>query len=443
MRIFKRKLYDKLLDWKQESRGQTALLIKGARRVGKSTLATEFAKNEYKSHIVIDFAIAPKEVIDLFKDISDLNYIFMRLQLLYQVNLHEHESVIIFDEIQRQPLARQAIKYLVQDGRYDYIETGSLLSIKQNIKNIVIPSEETRITLFPMDFEEFKWALGDEVTVPILRQAFESKKGLGDDFNRKMMRGFRLYMLVGGMPQAVDKYIETNNLSYVDAVKRNILELYEDDFRKIDPTGMASMLFASVPSQLAQDTSRYIATNVISETNSLRVAELIAEMKDSETINIAYHANDPSAGFGLSKNIDKYKIYMADTGLFVTLAFKDKDFTENEIYNKLLNDKMDSNLGYLFENVVAQMLRASGKELYYYTFPSPSKHYYEIDFLLSKGNKVCPIEVKSSGYKSHKSLDNFSVKFQSRISDRYLIYTKDLRRDKGIDYLPVYMTMFL
>lgn len=442
--VFKRKLYKKMLEWKKEFDGRTALLIKGARRVGKSTIAEEFAKNEYESYILIDFSIAPKEVHTLFSDLSDLNYLFLRLQMLYHVNLVERRSVIIFDEVQMQPLARQAIKHLVKDRRYDYIETGSLLSIKKNIKNIVIPSEETRFQLFPLDYEEFRWALGDTVTVPLLLNACEKMLPVGDDINRRLLRDFRLYMLVGGMPQAVDAYIETNNLSMVDQVKRNILELYEDDFRKIDPSGRAGMLFDAIPAELNKNASRYQVSSVIAGEKAERVQEILADMQDSMTIYISYHADDPGVGLSLHKDPRRYKLFLCDTGLFVTLAFKDRDFTENEIYEKLLNDKLSTDLGYLYENMVAQMLKTAGNELFYYTFPKEtSNHNYEIDFLLARKNKICPLEVKSSGYRKHASLDAFQSKFSSRILNRYLIYTKDIRKDKDIFCLPVYMTPFL
>lgn len=443
-RIFERKIYQKMLNWKNEFNGKTALLIKGARRVGKSTVAKEFAEKEYSSYILIDFSIAPKEVHNLFSDISNLNYLFLRLQLIYHVNLENRKSVIIFDEVQREPLARQAIKHLVKDGRYDYIETGSLLSIKKNVENIVIPSEETRIEMTPMDYEEFHWALGDKVTIPMLKMAFENKIPLGDDVNRRMMRDFRLYMLVGGMPQVVKEYIDTNNFNKVDQVKRSILELYEDDFRKIDSTGKASLMFLAIPSELAKNTSRYQVSSVIPGEKQDRVLGIISEMKDSLTVNVAYHANDPSVGMSLHEDISKYKLFLSDTGLFTTLAFMDKDFTENIIYEKLLSDKLDTDLGYLYENMVAQTLYASGNKLFYYTFPKDeSKHNYEIDFMISKKDKICPIEVKSSGYKTHASIDAFATKFSSKIGQKYLVYTKDLRKDENLLCIPIYMTMFL
>ncbi len=444
MRVFERKIYQKMLQWKKESEGKTALLIKGARRVGKSTIAEEFAKKEYSSYILIDFSIATKEIHELFEDLSDLNYLFLRLQLIYHVNLEKRKSVIIFDEVQKEPLARQAIKHLVKDGRYDYIETGSLLSIKRNVKDILIPSEETRIEMTPMDYEEFRWALGDKATIPMLRSAFDNKISLGDDVNRRLLRDFRLYMLVGGMPQAVNEYLDTNNLSKVDRVKRSILELYQDDFRKIDPTGRASLLFSAIPSELSKNASRYQVSSVLPNTKPDRILGIVGDMKDSLTVNIAYHANDPSVGLSMHENISRYKMFIMDTGLFVTLAFMDRDFTENIIYEKLLSDKLDADLGYLYENMVAQMLYSNGNRLFYYTFPKEkSTHNYEIDFLLARGNKVCPIEVKSSGYKTHASMDAFSGKFSGKIGQKYLIYTKDLRKDGDILCLPIYMTMFL
>lgn len=431
-----------MLEWKKDSNGKTALLIKGARRVGKSTVVEEFAQKEYSSYILIDFSIAPKEVHELFNDLSDLNYIFIRLQLIYHVNLENRKSVIIFDEVQKEPLARQAIKHLVKDGRYDYIETGSLLSIKKNVKSILIPSEETRIEMVPMDYEEFRWALGDKVTVPMLKTAFESQMSLGDDINRRLLRDFRLYMLVGGMPQAVNEYIDTNNFSKVDKVKRSILELYQDDFRKIDQTGRASLMFSAIPSELAKNASRYQISSVIPNEKQERVLNVVADMKNSLTVNIAYHAN--GAGMSLHEDIDKYKMFVGDTGLFTTLAFMDKEFTENVIYEKLLSDKLDTDLGYLYENMVAQILYANGNKLFYYTFPkNNSTHNYEIDFLIARRNKVCPIEVKSSGYKTHASIDAFGEKFSGKTGQRYLIYTKDLRKDGNLLCIPIYMTMFL
>lgn len=442
--IFKRKLYERMLQWKTEKQGSTALLIKGARRVGKSTLAEEFARNEYQSYLIIDFANVSADINELFNDISNLDLFFFRLQAFCNVTLTPRHSVIIFDEVQLQPKARQAIKYLVADGRYDYIETGSLLSIKKNVKDIVIPSEETRVNLYPMDYEEFRWALGDSATVDLMRQSLAKKIPFGDAVNRKLMRDFRLYMIIGGMPQAVSEYLTTNNLSKVDEVKRTILELYDDDFRKIDPTGKASMMFKAIPAELNRNTSRYFVGNVVEGGRPDRLFETITDMQDSMVVSLAYHANDPSVGMALHKDPSRYKMYLGDTGLFITLAFLDKDYTENSLYAKLLNDKLSADLGYVYENVVAQTLRASGNELYYYTFPQPtSNHYYEIDFLISRGDKLCPIEVKSSGYKTHASLDAFCKKYSSRILHKYLLYTKDVRKDEDLLCLPVYFAGLL
>ena len=433
-----------MLQWKQERDGKTALLIKGARRVGKSTLAEEFARREYESHILIDFTEASQEVKDLFDDISDLDNVLFQLQYHYNTRLTVRKSVIIFDEVQDCPKARQAIKKLVKDHRYDYIETGSLISIKKNTKNIRIPSEETRLELFPMDYEEFRWALGDTVTVEMLREAYEGRRPLGDGVTRKLMRDFRLYMLVGGMPQAVSEYIASNNLSAVDSVKREIIDLYADDFRKIDPTGKATRMFYAIPGQLSKNASRYQISSVIEQGKKDRMEELLQNMEDSKVVLFSHHADDPNVGLSLHEDTGRYKMFLNDTGLFITLAFWDKDATENVIYQKLLNDKLPADLGYVYENAVAQILTAAGNKLFYYTWPTESgKHNYEVDFLLSRGVKLWPLEVKSSGYKTHASLDAFCDKFSSRIGERFLIYTKDYRKDGATILLPVFMTMFL
>lgn len=442
--MFRRKIYDKLLEWKTESDGRTALLIEGARRVGKSTVVEEFAKNEYESYILIDFSRASKAVKELFEDMSDLDYLFLQLQLQYKVDLHERRSLIIFDEVQQCPLARQAIKALVADHRYDYVETGSLISIKRNVKDILIPSEERKISMYPMDHEEFLWAVGDTTTIPLLKKVFDSGKPVGAQIHRKLMRDFRLYMLVGGMPQAVNEYIETNNFRKVDQIKRDILNLYEDDFKKIDPTGKLSSLFDAIPAQLNKNASRYQVSSVLNGERAENILESIAELKDSKTVLVSYHANDPNAGMSNNKDLGKFKLFLSDTGLFTTLMFKDRDFTENIIYEKLLNDKLSANIGYLYENVVAQILTANGDALFYHTFMNEStRRNYEIDFILARKNKVCPIEVKSSGYKTHASLDAFSRKFSDRILDKYLIYTKDFAKDKDIFCLPTYLVQFL
>ncbi len=444
MYVFKRKTYTEMLSWKKSFSGKYALLIRGARRVGKSTIVREFAEKEFKSSIIIDFAHVSSEIKALFDDTYNLDFFFLQLQQLTGVRLYEKESVIVFDEVQLLPKARQAIKYLVADGRYNYIETGSLISIRKNTKDILIPSEEYKIDMFPMDFEEFLWAIGDEITADTIKTLLNKRQSAGNAVHRSIMRIFRLYMLIGGMPQAVETYLEQNNLQLVDQVKREIISLYEEDFIKIDATGLASDIYDAIPANLSNNASRYVLANARKETRTDQVRNLIPEMLSSYTVNIAYHANNPTVGMALEKNPDKYKLFLADVGLFITLVFKDKDYTENVIYNKLLADKLETNLGYVYENAVAQMLIAKGNNLFYYTMESTtSNHLYEIDFLLSKADKICPIEVKSGNYRKHESLDVFCNKFSSRIKDKYVIHTKDYKRENGICYLPVYMVPFL
>ena len=441
-RIFRRKLYERLLEWKRVSNGKTAIMVEGARRVGKSTLVELFAKNEYESYIIVDFNEASDDVRALFDNLINKDYIFLQLQSIYNVILKERKSVIVFDEVQSCPKARQAIKYLVKDGRYDYIETGSLISIKKNTKDITLPSEEERVTLYPMDYEEFRWAMGDETTVPILRTFFDKKLPL-DKAHRDKMRDFRLYMLVGGMPQAVSTFIETNNFCMVDLAKRNIIHIYLDDFQKLDPTGRLETLYKEIPSQLSQASNRFKPYGILGDVDEDKMMELLKNLEDSKTTLFSFHSNEPNVGMSLTRDISKFKVFCADTGLFVTLAFWDKDITENVIYQKLLNDKLSTNLGYIYENIIAQMLAAAGNKLFYYTWAKDATHNYEIDFLLSRGAKLQPIEVKSSGYKSHTSLDAFCDKYSHIIERRYLIYTKDLKKDGQTVLLPVYMTPFL
>lgn len=374
----------------------------------------------------------------------NLDFFFLQLQQFTGVRLYENESVIIFDEIQLLPKARQAIKYLVADGRYKYIETGSLLSIKKNTKDILIPSEEHKISMYPMDFEEFLWAIDDTMTADTIKLLMKSKKPAGNALHRNLMRTFRLYMLIGGMPQAIESYLESNNLQVVDEVKREIIDLYEEDFIKIDGTGLAGDIYDAIPANLSSNASRYILSTARNGIRSNRIRELIPDMLSSFTVNIAYHANNPNVGMSLEKDINRYKLFLSNVGLFITLIFKDKDFTENIIYNKLLSNKLDTNLGYVYENVVAQMLLAKGNNLFYYTMNSDnSNHLYEIDFLFSKGNKICPIEVKSGNYRSHKSLDLFCDKFSNRIKDKYVVHTKDYKSENGIQYIPIYMIPFI
>ncbi|MBO5532551.1 MAG: ATP-binding protein [Fibrobacter sp.] len=439
---FKRKIYAKMLEWKSESKGRTALLIEGARRIGKSTIVEEFAQREYETYILIDFNKASEEVKSLFDDLMDLDFIFLRLQAIFHKSLKSRNSVIIFDEVQKCPSARQAIKYLVADGRYDYIETGSLISIKKNTESITIPSEEDRLQMYPMDFEEFRWAMNDDVTIPTLSKFFERKLPLGAAL-RTNMRGLRLYALVGGMPQAVVEYLETNDLRKVDAIKRKIIKLYTEDFLKLDPSGNMSKLFESIPAQLSRGANRYVTSSIIGKVGKAGENSLLQQLEDSKTVNVCYHCDDPNVGMALTQNQERFKLFVCDTGLFVTLAFWDKNFTENVIYERMLSDKLSANLGYVYENLVAQMLTAKGDKLFYHTWAQDEKHNYEIDFILSRGKKICPIEVKSSGYRTHASLDAFCKKFSERIQDRYLIYTKDLGHNEQVQHIPTCFTMFI
>ena len=442
--MFKRKIYNEILEWKEKWSDKYALLIKGARRVGKSTIVEEFARKEFKSYILIDFAHVSKAIKELFEDTYDLDFFFLQLQQLTGTRLFVNESVIIFDEVQLFPKARQAIKYLVADGRYKYIETGSLMSIKKNTKDILITSEEHKIPMYPMDFEEFLWAIGDEITADTIKMLLEKKRLAGNAMHRNLMRIFRLYMLIGGMPQAIETYLELNNLQTVDITKREIVELYEEDYSKIDSTGLAGDIFDAIPASLSGNASRYVLSNAREGARSEQVRELLPDMISSYTVNIAYRANNPGVGMALEKDAGRYKLFTADTGIFVTLAFKDKNYTENVIYNKLLSDKLETNLGYVYENIVAQMLIAKGNNLFYYTMESDtSNHLYEIDFITSVGDKICPIEVKSGNYRNHKSLDVFCDKFSRRVKEKYVVHTKDYKWENGIHYVPVYMVPFI
>lgn len=442
--MFKRKIYAKMLEWKRRSKGRTALLIEGARRIGKSTIVEEFAKSEYESYILIDFSRAGKDLKDLFDDLSSTDYLFMQLQLLFNTKLIDRKSLIIFDEVQFCPKARQAIKLLVEDGKYDYIETGSLISIRKNVENILIPSEEEKLSMYPMDFEEFLWSTGDTASNDILRECFLNGTSIGEAVSRKMLLKFRLYMLIGGMPQAVAKYIESNNLEEVDMVKRNIITLYLDDFYKLDMRGFTSDLYRNIPSELSRHTSSYKISSVLKNERPSTVQDEIRELIESKTVLASYNSTDPGASLALTKDINKFKLYLSDTGLFVTLMFMDKPFTKNEIYKKLLSNKSEVNLGMLYENAVATSLRSLGYDLYFNTcYDEDYKKSYELDFLISSGNKIYPIEVKSSGYKAHKSLDVFIDKYRSRIGKSFVIYTKDYLKEGDIVYLPVYYTQFL
>ena len=393
---------------------------------------------------MIDFAHTSKAIIELFDDMYDLDMFFLKLQQFTKTSLYENDSVIIFDEIQLCPKARQSIKYLVADGRYRYIETGSLPSLRKNTQDILIPSEEYKISMYPMDFEEFLWAIGDNVSADTIRLLLKTKKTAGNSMHRELMRIFRLYMLIGGMPQAIETYLEKNNLCSVDETKRSIVDLYEEDFTKIDGTGLARDIFESIPASLTGNSSRYVYSSARKGTRSEQIYRVLPDMLSSYTVNIAYHSNNPGVGMALEKDPKRFKLFVSDIGLFITLSYKDKNFTENIIYDKLLSNKLDANLGYVYENIVAQILVTKGNNLFYYTMKSEtSNHLHEIDFLLSSGTKICPLEVKSSNYKAHKSFDDFCNKFSSRIGEKYIVHTKDYKRENGVTYIPIYMLPFL
>ncbi len=439
---FERKAYRKLLEWKENYADHYAVLLEGARRVGKSTIAEHFAKNEYRSYILIDFSMAPQAILSCFDDIHNPDVFFLRLQAVTGVSLYQRESVIIFDEVQLYPRAHQAIKHLVKDGRYHYIETGSLISIKKNVKDILIPSEEMKIQVYPMDYEKFCAAVGGNYS--LLRSLYETHESVGQQVNRKLMRDVRLYMAVGGMPQAVEAYVEGSNFSMIDQIKRQIIYLYEEDFKKIDASGRLAAMYRAIPAQLARDVRKYRISTALGKKKSSAEDRLLYDLIDSRTVLPSYNSSDPRVSLSLTKDLDSYKLYLADTGLFVTLLFIDRPATENEIYAKLLSDKLPANLGYLYENLVAQMLAASGRELYYHTWEKEgSTHYYEVDFLLSQSEKVSAVEVKSSGIGRHESLTEFQRRYSRHLDGCYVLSQKDLDRKDGLGYLPVYMTPFL
>ena len=438
----KRKAYSKLLDWKKNYSDKYAVLLEGARRVGKSTIAETFARNEYKSYIMIDFSKTTDNILKCFDDIGNMNMFFLRLQAETGVTLYEHESLIIFDEVQLFPKARQAIKHLVFDGRYHYLETGSLISIKKNVKDILIPSEEMKIQVYPMDYEEFCEATGNNYD--LLRQINDMGAAIGQSTNRKLMRDLRLYMAVGGMPQAIEAYVEGKNFSEIDQVKRQIISLYEEDFKKIDSSGRISALYHSIPAQLAKDSRKYRISTAIGKRNSLKTEELLYELIDSKTILPCFNSTDPRVSLADTKDFDSYKLYLSDTGLFVTLMFIDRPVTENDIYAKLLSDKLPSNLGYLYENLTAQMIVASGRELYYHTWgKKDSTHYYEVDFLISEGSKINAFEIKSSGTGKHESITEFSRKFSKNVKNIYLMSQKDIGKEENLQLKPFYLMPFL
>lgn len=441
--FFERKIYNKLLEWKENYAGEYSLLIEGARRVGKSTLVNTFAKQEYDSYIMIDFSNINKEIFDCFDNIGDIDLFLLRLQTITGVQLIKGKSVIVFDEVQLYPKARQALKHLVKDGRYHYIATGSLISIKKNVKNIVIPSEEKKLQLYPMDYEEFMLATGNK-SYPLLEQISNKRKTLGNMIHKKLMRDFRIYMAVGGMPQAVEAYVKGKNFTEIDEIKREIINLYEDDFKKIDSSGRLGSIYKSIPSQLSQNKKRFVLSNATGKKKTAKDEERLFDLVDSKTTIISYNTRDPRASLGLTRDDDSYKLYLSDTGLFVTMMFMDRPSAENKLYAKLLSDKLPANLGYLYENAVAQILTATGRQLYYHTWEKEhSTHYYEIDFLLSKDTKVDAIEVKSSGVGKHKSLVAFRKKYSNSIGNTFIISQKDLKTEGNLQYIPVYLTAFL
>ena len=440
--FFKRKIYNKLIEWKNQYSDKYAVLLEGARRVGKSTIAENFARNEYKSYILIDFSKTTNNILECFDDIGNLNIFFLRLQAETGITLYEHESLIIFDEVQLFPKARQAVKHLVADGRYSYLETGSLISIRKNVKDILIPSEEMRIQVYPMDYEEFCDATGSNYE--LLRQIYNRGTSIGQATNRKLMRDLRIYMAVGGMPQAVEAYISGKNFSEIDMVKRQIISLYEEDFKKIDTSGRISALYHSIPAQLAKDMRKYRITTAIGKKNNTKAEELLNELIDSKTVLPCYNSTDPRVSLTNTKDFNSYKLYLSDTGLFVTLLFIDRPVAENDIYTKLLSDKLPANLGYLYENLVAQMITASGRELFYHTWEKAgSTHYYEVDFLTLEGSKVNAFEIKSSGSGKHESIKMFSEKFSQNVDKVYLISQKDVGREENLLFKPFYIMPFL
>ena len=439
---YKRKVYKKLLEWKEKYADNYAVLLEGARRVGKSTIAEFFAKNEYKSYILIDFSKATNNIKSCFNDIGNLNIFFLRLQAETGVTLYEHESLIIFDEVQLFPKARQAIKHLVSDGRYHYLETGSLISIKKNVKDILIPSEEMKIQVNPMDYEEFCMATGNNYG--LLQQIHEMGNSIGQATNRKLMRDLRVYMAVGGMPQAVEGYINGKNFSDIDMIKRQIISLYEDDFKKIDASGRISALYHSIPAQLSKDARKYRIKTAIGKKSNTQTEELVYDLIDSKTVLPCYNSTDPRVSLSDTKDFDSYKLYLSDTGLFVTLMFIDRPVTENDIYAKLLSDKLPANLGFLYENLVAQMIASSDRELYYHTWEKTgSTHYYEVDFLISEGSKINAFEIKSSGSGKHESITEFYKKFSQNVHNIYLMSQKDVGKEENLLFRPFYLMPFL
>ena len=441
--MFKRKAFEKLKYWKEKKAPNYSVLLEGARRVGKTTIAEEFAKREYRSYIIIDFANIARDVLDVFDDIANLDIFFLRLQTATGITLYKRESVIIFDEIQLMPKARQAIKYLVADGRYDYIETGSLISIKKNVKEIVLPSEEIKIQIYPMDYEEFMWAIGNDA-YNVIRDLYRLDRPVGNSLNRKLMRDFRIYMAVGGMPQAVKAYVEGRNFTEIDEVKREIINLYKDDFFKIDGTGLIGRMYDSVPTQLATDKRSYVISAATGKKKIDKDLERLYDLLDSKTVLPCYNVHNPSIVLPQTRDNDTFKLYLADTGLFTTMIFNSSGKTGENIYTKLLSDSLPADLGYLYENAVAQTIAGSDIDLYYHTWEKEnSTHYYEVDFLLASKTKIVAIEVKSSGIGKHESITEFQKKYSKHVAREILLSQKDVGNIEMLKFYPVYMLPFI
>lgn len=446
--MLKRKIYEELVNWKNNSNGATAMMIDGARRVGKSFVAETFAKAEYKSYILIDFGQVSKEVLDLFDSESyNLNLFFSKISAFYQTKLYDRETLFIFDEVQQYPRARQLIKYFVADGRYDFLETGSLIRLKKNVQDIIIPSEEDHIEMFPLDFEEFLWALGDETTYPLIKQCFEKRMPLGAALHRKIMNDFRQYILVGGMPQSVLAYLDGSNFSASDIAKRRILNLYREDVVKF-AEGYEDKVFAifdGIPEQLSKKEKKYKLSSISKNARFRSYEDSFIWLNEAMIVNTCFNSTDPNIGLALSSDHTTQKCYMADTGLLVTHTFKDKKFTDNELYKAILFDKMNINEGMLIENIVAQMLRHKRERLYFYSRNDNlnRENHMEIDFLITEGKKIAPVEVKSGNYRSHASLDKFRKHFSKVIGNSYILYTKDVMIKDGIIHLPLYMAELL
>ena len=451
--FMKRKIEEKLLKWKKESNGKTALLIDGARRVGKSYIVEEFAKQHYKSYILIDFNQVGSEITDLFDmNLRDLDSFFMYLSAAFNVKLYKRESLIIFDEVQLYPRARAAIKYLVADGRYDYIETGSLMSIKKNVKNIVIPSEERHVKMYPMDFEEFLWAKGEDLIIPIIRNCFEEKKPLGQALHRKIMTLFREYVIIGGMPQVVKEYIESGDFETADLVKRDILTLYREDIQKYASgyEKKVESIFDEIPAQLSKHEKKFTLSSLGKGSRFRDYENSFLWLQDSMIANVCFNSTEPNIGLKLNRDNSSYKVYMGDTGLLISHAFDENGIVSEEIYKKLLFGKLEVNEGMIFENIVSQMLVANGHNLYFYSNSSRTDKdsRMEIDFLLAKSkitnrHNISPIEVKSGKNYTLSSLNKFRKKYSEQTNEAFVLHTADLYIKDEITFLPVYMAICL